>query len=103
MSPFEFFTGVPANTTPVTFIRNPYVSRSKQMVLTPLGDFVSVKDYVYIRVAKLVGEQQVGINLFYLVDGSRILGYRNGSGYYIRKGATKRGKKTKKMEAPKQA
>jgi len=73
------------------------------MIRTPLGEFISVKDFIYIRLAKQVGEQQVGINLFYLIDGNRILGYRNSYGYYIRRGASKRGKKVQKMEASKQA
>ena len=50
------------------------------------GDFVAVKDYEYVRVAKLIGETQVGVNLFYLVDKKIIIGYRTYVGYYLRQG-----------------
>ena len=45
---------------------------------------------MYIAIAKSIGETQVGINLFYLVDKSTIVGYRNEVGYYLRKGADER-------------
>lgn len=54
------------------------------------GDFVAVKDYEYVSVAKLIGETQVGVNLFYLVDKKVIVGYRTCVGYYLRQGAKKR-------------
>jgi hypothetical protein len=63
---------------------------SKMLAIKYSGKFVAVKDYEYIRVAKMIGEQQVGINLFYLVDSSVILGYRNSVGHYLRQGANKR-------------
>ena len=60
------------------------------------GDFVAVKDYEYIRVAKSVGETQVGVNLFYLVDKKVIVGYRTYVGYYLRQGAN--GKRSIKQD-----
>jgi hypothetical protein len=68
------------------------------------GKFVSVKDYQYKFVARKVGEQQVGVNLFYLVDSSTIVGYRNSVGYYLRQGAKKRNgskEQTRKAAQPK--
>jgi hypothetical protein len=75
--------------------------RNKSVVNTMLainysGKFVAVKDYQYVRVAKMIGEVQVGINLFYLVDTSIIVGYRNSVGYYLRQGAN--GKRSTKQD-----
>lgn len=85
---FEFFTPLPLD-APQNYHRSRGVSIRRVNVETN-GRFVPVKDYVYIRVAKRIGETQVGINLFYLLDNATILGYRNSVGYYLRKGAKKR-------------
>lgn len=75
--------------------------QSTRLEISYSGKFVSVKDYVYVRVAKQIGEQQVGINLFYLVDSSTIVGYRNSVGYYLRQGAKKRDSKKQTRKAQK--
>jgi hypothetical protein len=88
---FEFFTPLPLD-APQTFKK----FRGASVCLIDVqrtGDFVAVKDYQYVKVAKRIGETQVGVNLFYLLDNSTIIGYRNATGYYLRGGASGRKKK----------
>ena len=65
------------------------------------GKFVAVKDFEYEAVAKQVDEQQVGINLHYLIDTSIIVGYRNSVGHYLRRGADARPKQKVVQAKPK--
>jgi hypothetical protein len=60
------------------------------------GAFVAVKDYEYVAVAKQIGEVQIGINLFYLVDSGTVIGYRRNDMHYLKKGAN--GKRSTKQD-----
>lgn len=86
----EIFLPLPLDAPRPVKRRNKTKRTNARLNINYSGKFVSVKDYVYIRAAKLIGEVQVGINLFYLVDTSVIVGYRNASGYYLRSGSKKR-------------
>ena len=86
---FEFYLPLPLDAvTPYKRVKGARILRSG--VIVHNGEFQEVADYVYIAIAKSIGETQVGINLFYLVDKSTIVGYRNEVGYYLRKGADER-------------
>lgn len=83
----EFFLPLPLDAPP-TYKRVRGVS-IKRTNFTTSGKFVAVKEYVYICVAKRIGEVQVGINLFYLLDNAVIIGYRKDDHYFLREGAKK--------------
>ena len=86
----EIFLPLPLDAPRPVKRRKKAQRKSVRLDINYNGKFVSVKDYEYIRVARMVGEVQVGINLFYLVDTSIIVGYRNSVGYYLRQGVSKR-------------
>lgn len=83
----EFFTPLPLD-APQSYKRSRGVSIMRPN-FNVTGAFVAVKEYVYIKVAKQIGETQVGINLFYLVDNNRIVGYRKDDHCFLRGGAKK--------------
>ena len=86
----EFFLPLPLDAPPTyKRVRGASIKRTN---FTTSGKFVAVKEYVYIRVAKRIGEVQVGINLFYLLDNNVIVGYRKDDHYFLRSGSTKRRK-----------
>jgi hypothetical protein len=89
----ELFIPLPLDAPPTyKRVRGASIKRRK---FTTSGKFVAVKEYTYIKVAKRIGETQVGINLFYLVDNNIIIGYRKDDHYFLREGANAR--KRKKM------
>lgn len=96
----EIFLPLPLDAPRPVKRRKKAQHKSVRLDINYNGKFVSVKDYEYIRVAKMVGETQVGINLFYLVDSSVILGYRNTVGYYLRSGANARPKQKVVQKKP---
>lgn len=84
----EFFIPLPLDTPP-TYKRVRGASIKRRNFITS-GKFVAVKEYTYIKVAKRIGETQVGINLFYLLDNNTIIGYRKDDHYFLREGSMKR-------------
>jgi hypothetical protein len=83
----EFFLPLPLDAPPTyKRVRGASITRRN---FTTSGKFVAVKEYTYIKVAKCIGETQVGINLFYLVDNNTIIGYRKDDHYFLREGAKK--------------
>lgn len=82
----EIFLPLPLDAPKPVKRRKKTQRKSTRLSINYNGRFISVKDYEYVRVAKKIGETQVGINLFYLVDSSIIVGYRNAVGYYLRSG-----------------
>ena len=86
----EFFIPLPLDASPTyNRVRGASITRTN---FTTSGKFVAVKEYEYIRVAKRIGETQVGINLFYLLDNNIIVGYRRDDHYFLRIGANARTK-----------
>lgn len=84
----ELFLGIPLN-EPRIYHRCRGASIKRRNFITS-GKFVAVKEYTYIKVAKRIGETQVGINLFYLLDNNNIIiGYRRDDIYFLREGAKK--------------
>ena len=85
----EIFLPLPLDAPRPVKRRKKAQHKSVRLDINYNGKFVSVKDYEYIRVAKMVGETQVGINLFYLLDNNTIIGYRKDDHYFLRSGAAK--------------
>ena len=84
----EFFIPLPLDASPTySRVRGASITRIN---FTTSGKFVAVKEYAYVRVAKRIGEIQVGINLFYLLDNTIIIGYRKDDHYFLRSGSMKR-------------
>ena len=84
----EFFIPLPLDASPTyNRVRGASITRTN---FTTSGKFVAVKEYVYVKVAKRIGETQVGINLFYLLDSAVIIGYRKDDHYFLRSGSMKR-------------
>ena len=84
----EFFIALPLDAPP-TYKRVCGVSITRTNYTTS-GKFVAVKEHAYVKVAKRIGETQVGISLFYLLDNNIIVGYRRDDHYFLRLGSMKR-------------
>lgn len=76
----EFFIPVPLDAPPTyKRVRGVSITRANYTIN---GKFVAVKEYAYVKIAKRIGEAQVGISLFYLVDNNIIVGYRRNDHYF---------------------